>query len=200
MNTPQGTAANVLVGPARMLVAPIGSDLPTLDGTEDPVTWPAAWEEVGYTDSGTDLTYNPTVKDINVDEEMAPVKKILDAEKATISCKCAEATLTNLNRAISASTLTPAAADASHAGIETLELGSGSLNEVMVGLEGLSPAGKQRVVIGFRAMAQANVQMAFKRGDKTITPLELGLLADSTKAKGKRLLKIVDFLTAKTPS
>jgi hypothetical protein len=92
-NLTQGTAANVLVGPARGLIAPIGTTLPTLDGTTNPVTWDAAFKEFGYTEDGLTLVYNPTIKDIMVDEEMAPVKKILDAEKCSVQMKLAEATL-----------------------------------------------------------------------------------------------------------
>lgn len=191
-NTPTGVASEVLVGPARLLIAPIGSTLPTLDGSVDPVIWDAAWKEVGYTEDGTMLAYNPTVKDIMVDEEMAPVKKILDAEKATISCKASQSTLKNLNATIAASTYTHVAAGA-NAETTTLEVGSGVLTEIMVGLEGLSPAGKQRIIIGYRGMPQANVSLSFKRSDKTVTPIEIGLLADSTKAVGKRLFKIVDI-------
>jgi len=193
-NKPAGSASNVIVGPARMLVAPIGTTLPTLDGTVDPITWDVAWKEVGYTDDGTKLSYQPTLKEILVDEEPAPVKRALDTEKATISANCAESTVQNLNYAISASTLTSSAADTTHAQLATLDVGGGALNEVMVGLEGLSPAGMQRIIIAYRAQAQANVQLQFKRGDKTIIPVELALLADSTKPAGSNLLKIVDIL------
>lgn len=192
-NTPTGVASEVLIGPARLLIAPIGTTVPTLDGSVIPITWDAAWKEVGYTEDGTMLSYSPTVKDIMVDEEMAPIKKILDAEKATISCKAAQSTLKNLNAAISASIYTHAAATVTDAETSTLDIGSGDLTEMMVGLEGLSPTGRQRIIVAYRGMAQANVQMSFKRGDKTITPIEFGLLADSSQTKGKRLFKIVDI-------
>lgn len=195
-NKPTGSASNVIVGPARMLIAPTGSTLPTLDGTVEPVVWDPAWIEVGYTEDGTKLAYQPTLKEIMVDEEPAPVKRSLDTEKATISANVAESTLVNLNAAISASTLTSQAADATHAQTKTLKVGGGSLTEVMVGLEGLSPTGRQRIIIGYRAQAQANIQLQFKRNDKTIIPVELSLLADSTKPSGENLFEVVDFLAA----
>lgn len=193
-NFPTGTASNVLVGPAKIMVAAKGTTLPTLDGTQNPVVWPAGWNEVGYTDAGTELAYSPTIKDVKVDEEMAPVGKILDEEKAMLSASLAESTLTNLNKAITASILTNTPADGTHAQISRIDIGSGSITEVMVGFEGISPAGLQRIMVGYRAIGQANMKMGFKRVDKTVFPVEWGLLADSTKAVGKRLLAIVDFL------
>lgn len=193
-NLVQGSAANIIVGPARLLVAPSGTALPTLDGTVDPVTFVVAWKEVGYTDAGVQLAYTPGVKDIMVDEEMATVKKILDSEKCVLTTVLAEATLTNLSRAISASTLTQVAADVTHAQLDILEFGSGLLNEIMVAMEGLNQAGKQRIIIGYRAVAEANVQSTFKRNDKLMFPVQFGLLADSTKTAGKRLVKMVDLV------
>jgi hypothetical protein len=100
---------------ARLLVAPIGTAIPTLDGTVDPVVFVAAWKEVGYTDQGVQISYQAGIKDITVDEEMAPVKKILDTEKASISTVLAEATLTNLDNAIAAAILSKTAGDGTHA-------------------------------------------------------------------------------------
>jgi hypothetical protein len=192
-NLPQGTASNVLVGPARFLIAPAGSTLPTLDGTQNPVVWPGAWVEVGYTAAGTTLAYNPSFKEINVDEEQAAVKEILDGEKATISLTLAEATLENMAQVISAATITQGAADATHAQIATLDVGSGTPIEVMVGLEGKSPQGLQRIIVGYRAVASGNVSATFRRNTETTFLGEWKLLADATKVVGKRLYKIVDF-------
>ena len=197
-NFPVGTAANVLVGPARILVAPKGTALPTLDGTVNPITWAAAWKEVGYTDAGTELAYSPSIKDIKVDEEMAPIQKLLDEEKCMLSASLAEATLQNLSNAITASIYTATPADATHAQLARIDIGTGAIAEVMVGFEGVSPAGLQRIMVGYRAIGQANMKMGFKRTDKTVFPVEWGLLADSTKPVGKRLLAIVDILAPHT--
>lgn len=193
-NIPTGTAANVLVGPARLLIAPLGTALPTVDGTQNPITWAAGWKEVGFTESGTTLGYNPAIKDINVDEAMAPINKVLDGEKAMFGAQLAEATLQNLNYAISASIFTASAADATHAQLARVDVGSGSLTQVMVGFEGINPAGFQRIIVGFKAIAEANVSLAFKRSTKLIIPVQFGLLADPTKPIGKQLYFAVDVL------
>lgn len=195
-NVTSGAAAEVIVGPARILVAPTGTALPVF--TANPVVWDDAWKESGYTDAGVELQYKPTFKDIEVDEEMAPVKKVLTKEDATITTSLAQATLDNLATAISASKLEKTSASGSAVGISEFNVGSGAPQECMVAMEGLSPNGFWRVIIGYRAMAQSAVKMAFKRTDKTSINFELGLLADSTKDAGERLLKIVDMTAAKT--
>jgi hypothetical protein len=193
-NITQGVAAEVLVGSARLLVAPLGTTLPTLDGTVDPVVWDAAFKEVGYTEDGVTMAYNPTVKDIMVDEVMAPIRKLNDGEKCTIGAKLAQSTLENIGRGISASTWTHHVADGTHAEYATLEVGSGQLAEFIIGVEGLAPNGYQRIIIAYRGMAQSNVSLTFKRSDKVLTPVEFGLLADSTKDPGKQLFIMYDKL------
>jgi hypothetical protein len=186
-----GSVSNILVGSVALYVAASGSTLPNVDGTM-PIVWPVAWTKCGYTESGVDCSYSPSVKEIKVDEELAPVLYVLDGEKADISASLAEGTLTNLNRGISASTLTTSAADATHAALSKLKFGSGALTEVMVGFQGYSPQGLPRIGIAYRAMAQANIKLTFKRADKIIVPVTFSLLADSSKPVGERLMLIVD--------
>ncbi len=193
-NYPSGTASNVLTGPARMVVAVLGSPLPTLDGTQNPIVWDVSWKEVGYTEKGTVLAYTPTFKDIMVDEEDAPVDQILDGEKAIISAQLAENTLSNVARAVSASLVTNIAQDGTHAQMTIVDIGSGTPVKMMVGLEGLSPSGLQRIIIMYKAVAVSNISMTHQRSANTVIPCEFKGLADSTRAKGARLLKMADIL------
>lgn len=186
-----GTAANVLVGSAVLKIAPKGTVIPAFDGT-NPIVWNVAFKDVGYTEDGCEVGYNPTFKDIEVDEEMAPVQTILTAEKGSISAKLAEATIANMNNAISASSVTTAAATLTKSGYSLLKVGSGAPVEVVVGLEGVNPQGRPRIIIGYRAIAIANVQMAFKKTDKIVIPVEFRLLADSGRAAGDRLFGVYD--------
>lgn len=191
-NRPTVNASYVIVGSARLIVAPTGTTIPVLDGTVQPVTWNAAFEEVGSTEDGTVLNYQATPKEHYVDEQPTPVKVTLDKEVASISANLAEATLENLKAAIAASTLSTGAADATHAGFSKLEVGGGELTEVIVGLEGLNELGRQRIIVGYRAIAFANLKMSFKRNDKLIIPVEFKLQADTSKADGKNLFVVYD--------
>lgn len=181
-------AANVIAGPGILYVAPLGTTLPVVDGHgEAPITWPMGWVAVGYTDDGIDSTYAPSIKEIMVDEETAPVFDILTTEKFTITCKMAEATLLNLSRAIAASAYT----DDSTAN-ETITLTGGSLplGYVMVGVQGPAPnSGVGRIIILQKAIAKASISMKMTRKDKVVMPLSL----DARKIAGQPLFQIYDI-------
>ena len=193
-----GSVSNVMVGSVKLYVAPSGTTLPNVDGTY-PIVWPVGWVGVGYTDKGVDFSYSPSVKDITVDEELAPVMFVLSAEKGEITAVLAESTLANLNKAISASTLTgPTVADLTHGVFSTLEFGSGTLTEVMIGFEGFAPPDTgstlyPAVLVAYRAMAQGAVKLNFQRTEKQMYQCTWSLLADSTQAVGKRLVKYIQI-------
>jgi hypothetical protein len=198
-----GDVSKIMVGSVAVYVAPAGTTAPNVDGSY-PIVWPAGWEKIGYTDSGVDLSYSPSVKEIKVDEELAPVMFVLEGEKAEIALTVAEATLDKLNQAISASSLATNAATLTKGKFLDFNVGSGVLNEVMVGFEGYAPpdtpgaALLPAVGIGWRAMAQGNVKLNFKRADKQMFQTTFGLLADSTKAVGKRLMQIIHIVAPHT--
>lgn len=180
-------AANVIAGPGTLFLAPSGTALPTL--TSLPITW-TSFDQAGYTDDGVEFVYTPTFKDITVDEEMAPVQKILTAEKLVINLKMAETTLINLAKAIAGSTLVD------HTGSTSiLKFGSASsTNELVLGFQGPGPgADKTRVIIVYRAKSVAAVSFKYQRQDKLIYSVEFEALADPSQAAGERLAKIIDY-------
>lgn len=191
-NSPVITSANVLYGSARLLIAPLGTALPTV-ATTGAITWPAAWKECGATDKGTELQYSPSYTDVKVDESASPIGKILTTEKITISTALAEMTMTNLANAIAATTMTATAPGVGTAGTEEVDLGSGTVKYCMVGLEGVSPKQLPRYIVGYKALASAAVKLAFARTTPGNIPLSLELQADTTKALGQQLCKIVDI-------
>lgn len=188
-------SANVIIGSGRLYVAPVGTALPVLNGSVYPVSW-SGWTGVGYTDDGIEFNYTPTFKDITVDEEMAPVKKPLVAEKASFVAKLAEVTLANLNRAIAGSTLSSNSNNTHD--VITLKAGSEvTNNEVMIGFEGPAPGdeGLTRVIICYKAKSVGSVQLKAQRTDKQMIGVEFECLADSSKPEGERLYEIVDIQT-----
>jgi hypothetical protein len=191
-NVPVATTSNILVGSARLLVAPLGTALPTVSSA-GVLTWPAVWKEQGATEKGTDLTYTPSFTDLNIDEAASPVGAVLKSEKTVVSCSLAEVTMNNLSTAVSASTSTTVEAGASVAGTTELDAGGAPVVYHMVGLEGVSPAGLPRYFVGYKAMATAAVKLAFQRATPTNIPLSLSLMADLTKPAGQQLFKIVNI-------
>jgi hypothetical protein len=192
-----GNAANVLVGPASLRIAPLGTALPDL--TQYPPVWNAAWRLVGFTEKGTDMDLSVSVKDIIVDEQRSPVSKIIDTEKGTVSAVLAESTLQNLNDAIATATLAAAIAPGpTNVGSQKLSVGGGALKYVMVALEGTSPAGFSRVVIGYKAISEVAVKMGFQRTAMTTIPVQFGLVADTTRADGDNLFSVTDITAQHT--
>lgn len=187
-----GTAGNVIAGSGLLYLAPIGTSLPSLDGSAYPPVW-TGWTQIGYTDQGVDLSYEPTFKEIAVDEELGPIKMKLTAEKAFFACVMAEATLENVNKAIAGSGLVVGVANTKHT--KTLSVGSAATDvEMMVGFEGLAPSSAlDRVIVATRAKATAKIAMKMQRTDKTVVALEFMCLADSSLPAGQRLFRIVDF-------
>jgi hypothetical protein len=191
-NRPVTTSANVMAASARILIAPLGTALPTV-ATTGVLTWVAAWKECGATEKGTDLSYTPSLTDVKIDESASPIAKLLASEKCILSCVLAESTLINLGNAIAADTQTITAPGVGTPGSTEMDLGGGAVAEVMVGLEGLNPTGLPRYLVGYKAVASAAVKLAFQRAAITTVPLSIELLADTTKALGSQLVKIVDI-------
>jgi hypothetical protein len=181
-------ATQVLVGPALIYVAPLGSALPILDAHgEFPVVWPAAWRAVGYTDAGVDMTYTPTVVEINVDEETAPVSDVLSKEKFEVSAALSEATLLNLNAAISASAFVNNSGPGSDI---TVGVGSKALVYTMVGIQGPAPGtALARLVLIQKAIASSAVSMKMSRTKNTMISVKW----ESRKLSGINLFDIHDI-------
>jgi hypothetical protein len=187
-----GNSANVLVGPASIRIAPLGTVLPDL--TVYPPNWNAAWRLAGFTEKGTDMDFSASVKDITVDELRSPVGKIVDTEKGTISAVLAESTLQNIYDAIATATLGGAiAAGPTNTGSQKLSVGGGALRYVMVALEGTSPQGFSRVIVGYKALSEVTVKLGFQRTAMTTVPVQFGLVADTTRADGDNLFSVTDI-------
>lgn len=96
-------AANLVLGPARLYVAPFGSTEPldsavTPNGPTNPPSSP--WTDVGGTDGGVTFETDSTYTDLQVDQLTMMVGSRLTAMKMTVTAKLSEMTLTNLNTAL----------------------------------------------------------------------------------------------------
>jgi hypothetical protein len=190
-------AANVIVGSGQAYIAPKGTALPTLTTQPTESTWTSAgFIPFGYTDDGVMITYTPTYKDIDVDEEMAPIDKRLIAEKLEVTVKLAEATLLNLLTAIPGGTLTEGATTS------TLTVGSPSdpdQGEFVLAFQGPAPgleanAGTMgRVFVIYRVKNSSAVSHHAQRKDKVIYSVKFDALAQSANAAGNRLMEVIDY-------
>jgi hypothetical protein len=88
-----GTPAAVKVGPGLLYVAPIGTTEPTTGSG----AMPSAWTAIGYTDNGSMFTSETTFEDIEVEEELDPIRTTATKRKTTIDFEMAEINATHLS-------------------------------------------------------------------------------------------------------
>lgn len=113
-------AGNLIMGPARLYVAPFGSTEPTdasvtPNGTTTPPSSP--WTDVGGTDGGVTFEADNTYTPLQVDQLTLEVGARLTAMKFTVTTKLSEITLTNLQTALNSIGTT-----ASSAGYQTMDI------------------------------------------------------------------------------
>jgi hypothetical protein len=133
------------------------------------VVWPAAWQNVGYTEKGVDLIMTPTIKSFTPDEEVFSVYDIFDGAKAEISATLWEATLENYNIAISAGIFSD------DGKVRKVSVGGVVLRYVAVGFEGPAPVADSmsspatspdgRVVVIPKAIAASAIAINVTRKD-----------------------------------
>lgn len=117
-------AANLVLGPARLYVAPFGATEPadsavTPNGPTNPPSTP--WTDVGGTDGGVTFEVDNTYTDLSVDQIVMNVGARLTEMKMTVTAKLSEMTLTNLQTALNSIGTT-----GSGSGFSTLDIPVGS--------------------------------------------------------------------------
>lgn len=172
---------NILVGVGTLEVS----------GELDPNGTPASpLEDVGFTIDGVEISLEPDIVDIIVDQLGDAAKLIEQSIKVTIKTTLAEATLANLAIAWGR----PDAAFTPNGLGGTLELGvnpTGKPTERQVRFVGKSPEGFNRTYTCNRAVSVAASGHSFKRGEATVYPVEFRILPDSA-ATGQEYGTIVD--------
>lgn len=197
-----GDRTNLLIGPGELYISPKGTAGPNEENNI--LVWPSPWVNLGFTDGGSEMEYEPTVTKHFVDQLKAPAKFSLDEENFTVRAPLAEATLGNLRYAISASKFTTVAAASGITGKDILTIGGGELVEYSLGFEGESPESQADGTQGWRlilvhiVISMAGIGHSYKKGEKTLFPVEWVGLADDTKPVGDRLIRFVDWTAAAT--
>lgn len=87
-----GTPAAVKVGPGLLYIAPLG----TAEPTSASGALPSAWIAIGYTDAGSEFSFGTKFEDVNVAEELDPVKVVATGRMTGAKFEMAEITARNL--------------------------------------------------------------------------------------------------------
>ena len=134
-----------------------------------------------------------------MDQETGPVKSTLTSEQFLVRAPLAEVTLGNLNKAISASTFSTEAPASGVTGKDILTVGTGPLTEFALGFEADSPESQAdetqgfRLLVVWRVLSVAAIGQAYRKGEKTLFNAEFRAQVDSSKPKGERLFRLVDW-------
>lgn len=96
-----GTPANVKLGPGLLYIAAAQTtEIATPTATIPSATWTA----IGYTEDGSEFTVDPTFEDVEVAEELDPVKVVATKRQTTIKFEMAEISVAHLQYALNGGT------------------------------------------------------------------------------------------------
>lgn len=162
--------ANLVMGPARLYVAPFGSTEPvdSVVTPNGPSTPPASpWTDVGGTDGGVTFETDNTYTDLTVDQVIMNVGARLTEMKMSVTVKLSEMTFANVQTALNNLAITN-----SGTGFQTLELpvGTSATQPAYAALiiDGWAPmlstgAPALRRVIVRKVLSQAKATLAFDK-------------------------------------
>lgn len=131
----------VLTDPGYLLVAPLGSTLPTntVAGSVFTDSWDAAWLSLGATEEGSTFAYSTSVEPIRVAEYFDPISYATTERSGSIAFNLADWTLTNYRRAI-------------NGGVAALTATSGTGATTLGTLEPPEPGAEVRAMIGWESL------------------------------------------------
>lgn len=208
-NTPSNNSQNIIIGAASLYIGNAGvtdatakpafaaeSYRTTLEGTawnpaSTDASTAAAWQGVGYTMEGLEISYEPDYGDVEVDQLLDSAVIFKQSMRVSLNTTLAEATLYNLMVAWgqSASSLTSSASDAE------LDIQGGSLGEapverpfIAVGNGNFGRTGSQyseRVYHAYRTLNVEQSTHSLKRNEATGIPVAFRALPANSGLYGK---------------
>lgn len=152
-----GTIANVLVGVAAV----------TWDFGGTPVV-------LGYTEDGVTMTISTDFFDVNVEEVIGSIHRVMTHQEIVVTLNMAESSLANMLIAVPGSSLAGA----------VLTLGNGSLGEEPLQLVGTNPAGNARTILLTEVNPVGEVGIPYKKGAVSIVPVSFKALVQAAGTFG----------------
>jgi len=201
------SARNIIVGAASIHISVAEANdgsaaevsLPLTPWTNARTTYQASnkWRDVGFTDSGLELSYEPTFNDIVVDQALDAAVIFKSAMKVTLKTSFAEATLENLVVVYGQKAATLTGSTSGLINNAELDYQGGALgdypNERSLAAIGPGPrssstgATGQRVYYASRVLSVDTSASAIKRDTGTYFPVSFRLLpvASTSNSYGK---------------
>lgn len=162
--------SNLVLGPARLYVAPFGSTEPadsavTPNGPTTPPSSP--WVDVGGTDGGITFEVDTTYTDLTVDQIIMNVGARLTELKMSVAAKLAEMTLANLTTSLNSITTTGSGSGYTTADITVTSAASQPTYAALI-IDGWAPtlstgAAALRRVIVRKVLSQTKVTLSYDK-------------------------------------
>jgi len=194
MATPSVTS--IVKTGAVLWVAPSGESKPDETSVAYGGDWGGNWERVGYTKEPLKMKYDSEEAEVEVEEELAAVKRYRNKEGVTLETVLAELTAEYLQLAASnQDTVDETAAGGSQKPYEETGLGGEAiLTEKAWGFEGLyvDSSGNEEPIRVFvhkgTAMINGELEFSQKTDDYVGIPIQIKALSDTTQSAGQRLV------------
>lgn len=154
----------------------------------------SAYSNVGYTNNGLQITYNPTYGSVTVDQLLDTAKLFKEAMEVMIATEFTEATLTNVLRVFGQGKSTLTDSD-TVLGMEAGALAQEPTERQLIAI-GLAPRNasnkkRERVYYARRVLSVQQSQFSLARNAATTFPVTFRLLPDAAYA-GAEYGKIID--------
>jgi hypothetical protein len=165
---PGAKPAAVKIGAGVLYIAVLGTTEPTgPSSTQGPM--PSAWSPLGYTEDGNDFSQTVTSVDLEVAEELEPVRTVVTSRASQVSFQLAQDTARNLQIALNGGSGTPTVT-----GGQTTPNIPAIGSEVPVMLAWESSDGLERWI--YRSCLQVGaVNIGRKKGVKSLIPVTFKL-------------------------
>lgn len=218
-----GNAKNIIVGAGAVYLGAVSdteytendifaegnlnsSTVAALGSAQDPTNIDdTAWDSVGYTSEGVDLSFEPDYGEVQVDQLLDVAKIFKQGQRVMLNTSFTEGTLENLMIVLGAESDDLEATATS--GVRKFNINGGALGynpverSILVvgpGPEDLRTPGTnnvERIYLGYRALSMDTVGVGIKRDTATVFPVSFRLLPSSTNtgADGNALYgKVID--------
>lgn len=185
--------SDIILTNALVYCAPEGEALPA-DTIPAGTPWGGNWLRVGFTSAPTTLAYGFETASPDIQETMSDIKRIKTQEEASIETMLAEMSTDSfllawggINTITVAGVGQPAKEEYSIGGSRFLPVQAwGIEGEYESAIGGVHPI---RVFI-YRGSSTEGGELEFSKSDYMGVALKIGAMSDTTKIKGKQLLKI----------
>lgn len=160
----------VLVGQARMFVAPYSATNPVVLPDENTVPLNGDWTEgdtlpwvgLGATAEGMMFNFQRSTNAVGIEEQITPVFRNTESVEFNISTVLSQDTLETMKYAMGGGTITETTAGTGQIGKRRLVLSS-NLEPLTFGFEGVAPTGYWRRVLIPKVTSEGQVEAAYRR-------------------------------------